>query len=175
MAANPNAVPVSVEEYLSSSYEVDCDYVDDHVEERSVGEGEHCSIQFEIAGYLREHAKRLNFRVWGEMRVRVAERRYRVPDICVVQGRGSIPRILTEPPLIVIEVLSSEDRPGRVARRLRDFAAMGVRHIWIVDPFERTAMVFENDAIRVQDDGILTAPEIPITINLAERFASIDE
>jgi Uma2 family endonuclease len=174
MAANPNVL-VSVEEYLSTAYEVDCDYVDDHIEERNVGEGEHSSIQLELAGYVREHARRLNIRVWPEMRVKVGERRYRVPDFCITRGRGPIPRILTEAPHVVIEVLSSDDRPARVVRRLRDFAAIGVPHIWIIDPFERAAMTFADDAMRIQDDGILSAPELPLTINLAERFAAIDE
>ncbi len=29
---------ISVAEYLASNYEPDCDYVDDHIEERNVGE-----------------------------------------------------------------------------------------------------------------------------------------
>ena len=166
---------VSVEEYLTTSYEIDCEYVDDHIEERNVGAIEHSSIQFETFGFLREQAKRMNFSVFGETRIKVAEGRYRVPDLCVMLGRRRMSGVITEPPLVVIEVLFTEDRPGGVVRRLRDFVTVGVPHIGIVDPFERAAMVFENDALRLQDDGILTAPEIPITINLAERFAAIDE
>ncbi len=41
----------------------------------------------------------------------------------------------------VFEVLSPEDRLSRVRERLADYAAMGVREIWLIDPtsgsFER--------------------------------------
>ena len=44
MAANPDVL-VSVEEYLHTSYEPDCDYVEGHIEERNVGEGPHSLLQ----------------------------------------------------------------------------------------------------------------------------------
>ena len=35
---------ISVEDYLASCYEPDCDFVDGHVEERNVGEWDHSRL-----------------------------------------------------------------------------------------------------------------------------------
>ncbi len=50
---------------------------------------------------------------WGivgstEQRVQVAPNRVRVPDLVVLTA-GPQPEVLTEPPLLVIEILSPED------------------------------------------------------------------
>ena len=39
---------VSVEQYLSSVYEPDCDYVDGELEDRNVGEKDHSKLQFRV-------------------------------------------------------------------------------------------------------------------------------
>jgi hypothetical protein len=39
---------VSVEEYLKTTYDPDCDYVDGEVVERAMGERDHCELQFEV-------------------------------------------------------------------------------------------------------------------------------
>jgi hypothetical protein len=39
---------VSVQEYLKTSYEPDCDYVDGEVQERNVGERDHSILQREV-------------------------------------------------------------------------------------------------------------------------------
>ena len=43
---------ISVEDYLASAYEPDCDFVDGHIEERNVGEVTHARLQLRIGAYL---------------------------------------------------------------------------------------------------------------------------
>ena len=172
MAATPDVL-VSVEEYLRTMYEPDCDYVDGAIEERNVGEGPHSSLQGELLRFIGNVAKKLNIRVWPEQRVLVSPTRSRVPDLCVTLGRGPVPRIIETAPLICIEVLSSEDRLRRLLKRADDFVALGVSHIWIFDPFDRAGFVYKS-ALTLCEDGIFTAPEIGLTINLADIFAEID-
>jgi hypothetical protein len=50
---------VSMEEYLSSSYEPDCDYVDGVLEERNLGEYDHGNLQT-ISAYLKYRARSWN-------------------------------------------------------------------------------------------------------------------
>jgi Uma2 family endonuclease len=173
MAASPNVL-VSVEEYLSTVYEPDCDYVDGVVEERNVGEGPHSLLHAALMGTLGNVERQLNIRTWPSVRVRVSPTRYRVPDLCVTLGRGPVPRIKETPPLICLEVLSSEDRMPRVLKRADDSLAFGVAHIWIFDPLERVGYTYSSAGLKLSDDGIFTAPEIPLTINLADIFAEID-
>ena len=173
MAANPDIL-VSVEKYLHTSYNPDCDYVDGHVEERNAGEGPHSQLQAELLVFIHVQAKKLNIRVWPEQRLRVSPTRYRVPDICVTPGRGPVPRILETTPLICIEILSSEDRMSHVLRRAGDYVTIGVPHIWIFDPIDRAGYTFSPSGLKLSEDGIFNAPEISLTMHLAERFAEID-
>jgi Uma2 family endonuclease len=50
---------LSVEEYLASSYEPDCDYIDGHLEERNLGEWAHANLQLRIGAYLLAHYDRV--------------------------------------------------------------------------------------------------------------------
>jgi hypothetical protein len=46
---------ISVEDYLASAYEPDCDFVDGHIEERNVGELSHSMVQLRVGAYLLAH------------------------------------------------------------------------------------------------------------------------
>jgi Uma2 family endonuclease len=129
---------VSVQEYLSTSYRPDCDYVDGVVLERNLGENEHSRLQTEIWFYYR--SRRKAWGLWGfvEQRVQVSGKRFRIPDVCLVRGdcRDSIFRT---PPFICIEVLSKDDRLQAMRERVEDYLEFGVPYVWIVDPATRLA------------------------------------
>ena len=55
----PSRTLVSVEEYLHTSYDPDCDYVDGELEERNVGELDHSDLQSEICTHFRSLKRRL--------------------------------------------------------------------------------------------------------------------
>src|SRR5262249_7469445 len=102
------ATLVPVEEYLRTTYEPDCDYVDGEVLERNVGERDHSKLQVELAYYFRSHARQLGIHVYSEQRIQVSPRRFRIPDICVVAGPEPQDQIFRTPPLICIEILSKD-------------------------------------------------------------------
>src|SRR5271169_2354008 len=117
------ATVISVEEYLSHTYEPDCDYVDGHIEERNLGETDHSWLQMAVSGYLHARRKQWNITVLPEQRVQVKPARYRVPDVCVVLGPKPTEQILTKPPFLCIEILLPEDRMSRVKIRIADYLA----------------------------------------------------
>jgi Uma2 family endonuclease len=51
------------------------------------------------------------------------------------------PRFFEGAPDLAVEVLSSDDRPGEVAQKIRDYLNAGTRQVWIVDPEAATATV----------------------------------
>src|ERR1700684_237703 len=61
--AMSSATGISVEQYLSTSYRPDCDYVDGEVRERNVGEYEHSDLQTGLAVWLRARQREWNIRV----------------------------------------------------------------------------------------------------------------
>jgi Uma2 family endonuclease len=135
--ATTTTAPVSVEEYLNTSYEPDVEYIDGQLEERNVGEIEHSDLIAGIMEHLQRHAKEWQIRVRPDVRVQVSPTRYRVPDIVISRRSSQDKRIVREAPLVVIEVLSPEDRISRYHQRIGDYRAMRVQAIWVVDPEDR--------------------------------------
>ena len=158
---------VSVKEYLSTSYDPDCDYVDGVIEERNVGERDHSGLQSAIVAWLYNRRKALNIGVWAEQRVQVRPTRFRVPDVCVTLGTPD-EQIFTEPPFICIEILSPEDRPPRLLHRVNDYLQMGVPYVWVLDPQTREAWIWTADGMRQVTELRTENPEI--LVPLSELF-----
>ena len=134
----PTQELVSVHEYLTTSYDPDCDYVDGVLVERNVGENDHGKMQRALLLFL--HARRNDWGIdtYPEQRVQVSPTRFRVPDICVVLGKAT-EQIFTKPPFICIEILSPEDRLAATQEKVQDYLEMGVPYIWLIDPRKQKA------------------------------------
>jgi Uma2 family endonuclease len=167
-----NAALVSVEEYLSSSYEPDCDYVDGVLEERNLGEWDHNRLQTVLAKYLAIRERQWKVWVVLEQRIRIGARRFRIPDVCVFLRDQEIEQVPTKPPLVCIEILSPEDRWSRVERRIEDFLAMGVERVWVFDPQERQVFECTKSGRRQVLEDLLEAP--PVSIKISELMAELD-
>jgi Uma2 family endonuclease len=162
---------IPVEEYLSTNYDPDVDYVDGVLEERNKGEFEHGDLQGALLRYLLENAERFRVLAVPETRVQVAPRRFRVPDICCIRKRPKR-GIITEPPVLCIEILSPEDRFPRMQQRIADYLAMGVGHVWVIDPANLDlAFVYERgQQPREVTDRILTAGDIRVNLEELPRL-----
>ena len=79
---------VSIEEYLSTSYRPDRDYVDGVVMERNSGEDDHARLQGKLVAYYDRRGKQWGIRVVPEQRVQVSSSRFRIPDVCVIVDIG---------------------------------------------------------------------------------------
>jgi Uma2 family endonuclease len=130
-------VLTTLTEYFASSYHPDRDYVDGEVQERSWGEFDHAAVQAFLTGWFFQRRHEWNLHVLPEMRVKVSSERVRIPDVCLLNRDQPTERVLTRPPLAVIEILSPEDRVVRYNERLADYRQMGVGHVWVVDPANR--------------------------------------
>ena len=130
---------VSVQEYLHTPYQPDCDYVDGVVVERNLGEYDHAKLQGALIGYFYPRRRELQLHVYPSLRMQVSSTRFRVPDLCVVVGEEPKEQILTQPPFLCIEVLSVEDRLNAQQKRCRDFVTFGVPYVWILDPRKQKA------------------------------------
>jgi Uma2 family endonuclease len=167
------AIAIPVEEYLHTTYEPDMEYVNGQLVERNVGEYFHGFLQGLIAGELLRRSGR-RFRVFPETRVRIsAEPRYRIPDISVKALPHRADPILEKPDL-VIEILSPDDRPAEVLRKIADYLQAGIPHIWIVDPYQRTVMEADAAGFREAVDLTLETGLVG-SINFGEFFVVLDE
>ena len=168
------ATPVSVEEYLTTAYSPDMDYVDGEVQERLVGEGQHATIQKFFIVYFGIREQEWRILAYPEQRVQTRETRYRVPDICVMDEEVPFEPIIRTAPLLCIEVLSPEDRMVRVQKKVAEYIEMGVRAVWIVDPWERSVTVADGSITLQPADEELTVRGTRIRVPVAEIFSQLD-
>lgn len=166
--------PLTLEEYLQTSYRPDRDFVDGVTEERNVGESEHSDVQSELIYWFRMHKQDWNVRVNGELRTRIDERRYRVPDVCVRYLSAPREKVVVTPPLIAIEIKSPDDRFPRVVDRLKDFLTMGIPNIWLLDPIERVAYTYAPDGLKLVEGDRITLADSPIYLDLPAIFSALD-
>jgi len=167
------AIAIPVEEYLHTSYHPDMEYVNGQLVERNVGEYFHGFLQGLIAGELLRRSGR-GYRAFVATRVRIsAEPRYRIPDVCVKALPHRADPILEKPDL-VIEILSPDDRPEEVLRKIADYLQAGIPHIWIVDPYQRTVMEADAAGFREADNFTLET-ELVDSVNFGDLFAELDK
>ncbi|MGA7522439.1 MAG: Uma2 family endonuclease [Acidobacteriaceae bacterium] len=174
MSAVPQPARISVEEYLSTSYRPDCDYVDGRVEERNLGTFDHAYIQGLLVQLFLNRMGEWQCLALPEQRVRVGGGRYRIPDICVVLRSAPREPIISHAPLLCIEILSPEDRMSRIRERVEDYFSLGTEHVWVVDPELRKGYVCSRRGFQEPENGVLEIPGTPIRVVLSELFAELD-
>ena len=166
--------PISVEEYLSTVFEHDCEYVDGVIEERDLGEFEHSYVQGILVGLFLQ-----NRETWGvyplpEQRVQTQKTHFRVPDVTVLRAGTPRESILTHPPLLVIEVQSPETPLRQTVVKAKEYLAFGIEHVWVIDPYARVGYRATKDGLELVRSGEFGIAGTPIRIVLAELFADLD-
>ena len=164
---------ISPGEYLATSYDPDCDYVDGEVIERNMGESDHSGLQGVIFAMLYNQRRKAGIYVFPELRVQVSPTRYRIPDVTVTTRKGK-GKILREPPFLCIEILSPEDRVSRMETKIDDYLAFGVKYIWVIDPASKTAWTYTSEGKR-ESTLVLATRNPDITLSLGELFSELDE
>jgi Uma2 family endonuclease len=165
---------ISIDEYLRTSYHPDRDYVDGETQERNLGEREHARLQAILSSWFFNNEKGWNTCTLIEQRIRVAPRRVRIADICLIHRDAPKEQVIVTPPLLCVEILSPEDRLPRAARVMEDYARMGVPNLWLLDPKDRVAYNYASDGLLKLTTTRLTVPTTEIIVDLPTLFAALD-
>lgn len=162
---------ISQEECLRMSFQDRApEYVDGELVERTVPNNRHSRTQSKLGARFERLGERLPLFPRPELRVPVAPGRYRIVDLAVYAHREPVDDLPQELPLVVIEIVSPDDRHEDIMERLEEFRAWGVPHVWLVDPGIGRMYVYR--------DGSLTAveafelPEFSVRIAAEEVVAS---
>ena len=102
----------------------------------------------------------------SEIHLRLSDDVIRIADIAMF---AEIPgeEIPSTPPLVVVEIISPDDRHEDVFEKLREYRAWGVKNIWVVEPRLKEFHVFDSRGIIE-----VKAFELPgLRIDAAELFA----
>lgn len=158
---------VSVEEYLLTSFPgLDREYRDGEIVERSLPTYLHGKVQALLVAAFVAARNQVRLFPCVETRMKVRTGLYLIPDVAVFyeQEPEQIPE---KPPLVVIEVLSADDRMTAVLEKLEEYRAWGVAHVWLVDPHSQRMYSCEAGLVEVTR---LVAPEVRVEIVAAQIF-----
>ncbi len=157
---------ISEEEYLRTTCKPDCEFLDGELAERKAGTSTHSMLQGLLTGYFGRRRKLWGIHVYPGVRIRIRQRRYLIPDLAIISGPKPVEAVFTTPPLIWIEILSPEDKPIRVNRKVRELLEFGVPYIWIIDPETLESEVHTQHGGTSLTDGIFRVPNTPIEVPL---------
>ena len=105
-----------------------------------------------------------------ELRLKLATNVYRIPDVCVFLGEPEqlVPDV---PPLVVIEILSKDDRYSDVIQKLDEYRVWGVPNIWLIDPTTKHLAVHTD--LGPQNVSSLALPKYSFQLTPAELFDNL--
>lgn len=164
MATNAS---VSERDYLTTDYEYPPEFVNGVLEERPMPTWTHAEMQAALIVWFAHHHPQL--RALPELRYHVLPASYRLPDLVVVSRDMKPEETLRTTPLIVVEILSPDDRVPKLMAKLKEYASAGVPAIWILDPENRCGYQF------ISGEGLKPAQELiadgGIALSLEAFFA----
>jgi Uma2 family endonuclease len=125
---------ISVEEYLRTISDPDCEYVRGVLAERAMPTYDHAAWQSVLVRWFGNHGQEWNINALAELRMRVAPDEFRIPDVTILSRSAPREQIITHPPLAVFEILSPTDLMSATLIKLEAYQQMGIPAIWLIDP-----------------------------------------
>jgi Uma2 family endonuclease len=162
---------IRAEDYLRMTFEHDAEFVHGEIVERSMPDLTHGRIQGLL---VIEFGKlTLTHRLYPcvEVRMKVAPSVYRIPDVAVFAGRLPNQPVPNQPPLVVVEILSKDDRHSDLMQKLEEYRKWGVANIWLVDPSTKRFTSYTERLL--QNVSALSLSEYPFQLTPAELFADL--
>lgn len=159
---------ISVDEYLSTTFRPDCDFVDGAVLERNTGKRKHAYAQAQIVIWFGRRTEAPALEPLTELRVRIGPARIRIPDVVVCEVPIPDEEISTTPPYLCVEVMSPEDTVARMQDRLDDYLNLGVANIWVVDPWKRRGWHVTAEGWATAQGGVMRTADGRIAMPLAD-------
>ena len=159
---------ISLEEYLHTSYSPEREYRDGVLVERNVGDNAHAKLMGLLTTYMNRRRKAWKILAYLELRVKMRENWYPVPDVCVYPEPIPTERYPSQPPLLWIEIVSQDDRLVDLWEKAAELVKCGVPYVWIIEPNTLKSELHTADGILAVPDQTLRLADSPIVIPLVE-------
>lgn len=170
------ATLVSVDEYLTSSYSPDREYIAGQLVERHLGTQKHGFIQAAIAAYLRQFRRQHGIEVFTETRMRINDRGdHRIPDVLVLKTPYTRGNVVVDVPLATIEIKSPDDTFDEILDKCIEYSSLGVLHILVVDPEQRRHFIFKDRSLVLISDVRIETEHGEIPIPLSDMYRELDD
>jgi Uma2 family endonuclease len=162
---------ITAEQYLDMTFEYEAEYVRGEIVKRSMPDLSHGRIQFLIAQALVPISRSHPLYPCFEVRMRVAPDVYRLPDAAVFAGELPKEGVPSTPPLVVIEILSKDDRYYDLMEKLEEYRVWGVPNIWVVDPMAKRFSIYAD--FGVQNVSTFALSDYPFELTPAALFSDL--
>jgi Uma2 family endonuclease len=159
---------LSVTEYLRTSYSPDREYRDGMLIERDMGDINHSLVQTKLARYSGNRGRQWKTEVYVELRIRVREDWYPIPDVCLYELPAPQGKVPSRMPLLWIEILSDDDRMIDVWDKARQVVESGTPYFWVINPNTLESELRTVSGKSLVANQTLTIPDSPIVIPLLE-------
>jgi Uma2 family endonuclease len=160
--------PISMDEYLNTSFHSDCDFVEGEILERNVGLRRHAYAQAQIATWFDLRVRLPRLQPLTGLRVRVAPNRVRLPDVAVSEAPLPDEEVFTSPPYLCIEVMSPDGTMASLQDRLDDYLHFGVPNVWVVDPWKHRGWRVTAEGWATAADGVMRTADGRIAMPLVD-------
>ena len=160
---------IPVEAYLKMSFDgPEPEYLDGEIKERHLGSTSHFEAQERMLEFFRSLKQSYSRLTYPEVTLRISPSRYRIADVAAFEAKPR-EKFPSTPPHVTVEIVSEDDRYVDINDKLAEYRAWGVKHVWLVDPWSRELLVYD-------DAGLLKVPafELPeygVKLSAAELFA----
>lgn len=159
----PTQTLIPIEEYLRTVYEPDAEFVDGRIVERSMPEDPHSAAQVRLVQLFTPVSASNNLYLRTELRMKLSSACIRIPDFAVFQGKPA-ELVPSSPPLVVVEIVSREDRHTQIIQKCAEYRSWGVPHIWLADPWQRQLSVYGDNGLRGVESFQVTDFGLEITV-----------
>jgi len=162
---------ITAEQYLHMTFEHDAEFVRGEIVERGMPDRLHSTIQFLILMAIGRLIKSFPLFPYPELRLRLEPRVFRIPDISVFAGEAPKQNVPSTAPLLVIEILSKDDRHHNLMQKLEEYRVWGVPNIWVVDPHAKRFAVYTD--MGLQYVSSLSLADYPLDLTPGDLFSDL--
>ena len=162
---------IRVEDYLRMTFEHDAEFVHGELVERGMPDYVYGRIQFLLGVEFGKLTPSWPLYPCFEVRMQLTAGLYRIPDVAVFAGSAPAQAVPDTPQLVVVEILSKDDRYVDLMEKLEEYRQWGVAHVWVIDPVARKFSVYTE--LGPQNVSSLVLRGYPFQLTPAELFANL--
>ena len=149
---------MSPAEYLAMHFpEREPEYVRGKLRDKPTPDWIHGMLQARLCWMLLAALQPLGFNVGSEVRCKLGEENFRLPDVAVFPPGQPTDLLPDSPPFVAVEIVSKDEKYTELLEKLEDYRTWGIPNIWVVDPWRKRLSVFDQSGLRNVD--ALSLPE----------------
>ena len=160
---------LTAEQYLATNFgEREPEFVHGELVDRPMPTFAHAEAQAILVGLFRQLRRSHPVHGVTELRVRLGEDLFRIPDIVLYVGPRPTEAVPSMPPFVAVEITSPDDRHQDLIKKLEEYVTWGVAHVWVVEPELRRLYVYNEGGLGQVNQ--LALPEFGFQVTAAELF-----